>query len=370
MDHVAIDLGGRESQICVRSSDGKTLEERRVPTERLGAYLAQRGRSKVILETCAEAFAVADQARATGHVVCVVPATLVRTLGVGARKVKTDRRDAQVLSEVSCRIELPGVHIPSPAARESKSACGMREALVESRTKLINTVRGWMRARMLRAKTGKTSTFSERVKARATERSVSLPLYVEQQLETIEHLTGQIARADETIEQMAQSDPRCQRLMTVPGVGPVTSVRFVAALDELGRFPSAHHVESYLGLVPGQDSSSDSVRHTSITKAGSSAVRRVLVQACWSMRRCRPADPLVRWCLQVEQRRGKRVAIVAMARKLAGILFAMLRDQANFSPIKTSTLGAELAAASAQQQEDQMRAALATITTKRPARRR
>lgn len=361
MDHVAIDLGGRESQICVRSSDGKVLEEKRLPTAKLGAWLGKRDKSRVIMETCAESFAVADQGRAAGHEVRVVPATLVKTLGVGARKLKTDRRDAQVLSEVSCRIELPGVHIPSTQARQSKSVCGMRETLVESRTKHINAVRGWLRTQLIRLRSGTSATFAQRVRAHVASKGQNVPLHVELVLESIEQLSAHIARADEAVAELAQNDARCQRLMTVPGVGPVTAVRFVAALDELGRFPSAHHVESYLGLVPGQDSSSDTVRHTSITKAGSSAVRRVLVQACWSMRHCRSQDPLVRWSQDVEQRRGKRVAIVAMARKLAGILFALLRDGTSYVPTKASTRGTELLAQAQQGEEERMAAALTAL---------
>ena len=368
MDHVAIDLGGRESQICVRSSDGTILEERRLPTGRLGAYLSKREPSRVILETCAEAFAVADLARVAGHEVRVVPATLAKSLGVGAHGVKTDRRDSQNVSLASCRIDLPGVHIPSTGARESKSACGMREALVESRTKLINGVRGWLRTQLVRLRTGNTSTFPLRVREHATASGQALPLHVELTLESIDQLSVQIARADKAIAQIAQDDERCRRLMTVPGVGPVTSVRFVAALDEMGRFPSAHHVESYLGLTPGQDSSSDKVRHTSITKAGSSAVRWVLVQACWSMRHCRPNDPLVRWSYEVEQRRGKRVAIVAMARKLAGILFALLRDGTHYEPTKASTRGVELLTEAQQRADAEMQAALGMLTPKRPTR--
>ena len=91
---------------------------------------------------CAERFAVADAARVCGHQAIVVPSTLVRSLGVGSRGVKTDCKAAQVLSEVSTRIQLPSVHIPSEAARKRKSMCGMREALVGSRTQLVNTVRG------------------------------------------------------------------------------------------------------------------------------------------------------------------------------------------------------------------------------------
>lgn len=369
MEHIAIDLGGRESQICVRSSDGKVVEEKRLPTGKLGAWLKGRKPSRVILETCAEAFAVADEARAAGHDVRVVPATLVRTLGVGARKTKTDRRDAQVLSEVSCRIELPGVHIPSTAAREAKTVCGMREVLVESRTKHINAVRGWLRTHVIKVRSGKAATLPARVREHFASKSLVLPLHVELQLETIEHLSAQIAKADEALSAIADGDPRCQRLMTVPGVGPVTSVRFVAALDEVGRFPSAHEVESYLGLVPGQDSSSDTVRHTSITKAGPPALRRALVQACWSMRLCRPNDPLVLWSRQVEARRGVRVAVVAMARKLAGILFALWRDERNYDPTRASTLGLQMREQAHEQAAQAMAAGLSLLTT-RPSKER
>jgi len=102
MEHVAIDLGGMESQVCVRTHSGEIVQERKLATAGIGAYLKQRPRSRVILETCAEAFKIADAAIEADHDVRVVPATLVRSLGVGARGIKTDRRDAQVLSEVFC----------------------------------------------------------------------------------------------------------------------------------------------------------------------------------------------------------------------------------------------------------------------------
>src|SRR5258708_7230906 len=114
MDHVAIDLGSKKSQICVRNAEGQILEEKRWDTADLKGYLATRPRSRVIVETCAEAFGVADAAKELGHETRVVSATLVRTLGVGARRTKTDQKDARVLSEGSCRIDLPTVHIPKP----------------------------------------------------------------------------------------------------------------------------------------------------------------------------------------------------------------------------------------------------------------
>jgi transposase len=227
MDHVAIDLGARKSQICVRSADGEIVEEKRVETWDLKQYLASRPKSRVIVETCAEAFGVAEAARELGHETRIVPATLVRTLGVGARRTKTDQRDARALSEVSCRVDLPSVHIPKAQSRERKTFCGMRDSLVSARTKVIN------------------------------------------------------------------------------------------------------QVESYLGLVPGENSSSDRQQRLSITKAGPSALRWVLVQAAWALKRTRrqpAAIPLQLWAHQVELRRGKRIATVALARKLAGILYAIWRD--------------------------------------------
>jgi transposase len=325
MDHVAIDLGSRKSQICVRSSDGEIIEEKRWETWELGRYLANRPKSRVVVETCAEAFGVADAARELGHETRVVPATLVRTLGVGARRTKTDLRDARVLSEVSCRIDLPSVHIPGRESRERKTACGMRDALVGARTKTINTVRGWLRSQGRRLGPGSRATFTERVRGVCP----GLPDYVERQLRTVDALTIEINEADKEMERRAGADETCRRLMTVPGVGPLTAVRFVAALDQVERFANAHQVESYLGLVPGESSSSERQQRLSITKAGPPALRWVLVQAAWALRtRCRQdtAIPLKLWAHRIELRRGKRTATVALARKLAGILFAIWRD--------------------------------------------
>jgi transposase len=96
MEHCAIDLGGRKSQICIRSGDGEILFEGKYDTVALPDFLRELpSSSRVILETAAEAFRIADAARQAGHQVRVVPATLVRKLGVGARKTKTDRRDAE-----------------------------------------------------------------------------------------------------------------------------------------------------------------------------------------------------------------------------------------------------------------------------------
>jgi transposase len=332
MQHVAIDLGGRESQVCIRAAEGKILLERKLPTRSLEAFLKRQPHSRVVLETCAEAFRVADVALTCSHEVRVVPATLVRSLGVGARRIKTDRRDAQVLSEVSCRIDLPSVHVPTDLARERRTMCGMREELVSTRTALINCVRGWLRTQLLKIRSGEMTTFPSRVRTAALKHPNGLPAHAERVLVAIEAINAQISLADKELARLVERDPTCQRLMSIPGVGPVTSMRFVAAIDDISRFPNAHAVQGYLGLTPGENSSSERKQRTGITKAGPAPVRRALVQAAWNLRRYRPLDPISQWALQIEQRRGKFVATVAVARKLAGVLYALWRDGSRYEP--------------------------------------
>ena len=182
MDHVAIDLGGRESQICIRRPNNDVHLERRIPTAKLKAFFKTLEPSRVILETCAEAFAVARDAKAVGHDVRVVPATLVRALGVGQRGIKTDVRDARCLSEASVRMDLGSVHIPTLLSRDMKAVCTARDALVRSRTLLVNSVRGWMRGHILTVGSGGTPTFPTRVRAYFEETKAELPPCIERPL--------------------------------------------------------------------------------------------------------------------------------------------------------------------------------------------
>jgi transposase len=294
--------------------------------------------SRVILETCSEAFAIADQASAAGHDVRVVASTLVRALGVGQRGIKTDQRDARCLSEASVRMDLGSVHIPSDLAREMKTSCAMRAVIVKSRTSVINSVRGWLRAQLLRPKTGAPASFPGRVRAHLVTSKRDAPPYVERQLLVVDALTEQIHAADDELKELATRSPEAQRLMTIPGVGPTIAVYFLATIDKVDRFANAHHLESYLGLTPGEQSSSDSKYRTGLTKAGSAAVRSLMIQAAWSAFRTRKHDPMVLWAKNIADKSGKtNVAIVALARKMVGIMFALLRHGTNYQPSRAST---------------------------------
>jgi len=337
VNHAAIDLGGRESQVCIRQPDGTIVDERKYPTRKLTELIATWGPSRVVMETSAEAFRIADAAIAAGHQVRVVPGTLVRLLGVGDRGVKNDQRDAQHLSKASWQTDVPTVHIPSKSARELKSICGARDVLIGMRTKLINNVRGWMRTQLWRIRGGTTVSFADRVRGHAESVGEMLPEHIERQLRTLSMVIEETKAADKQLRKLAGEHAVCRRLMTVPGIGPVTALRFVAAIDDPSRFASAHRVQSYLGLTPGEHSSSERERRTGITKAGSMELRRTLIQAAWVvMFIVRTPHPMIEWARRLAERRGRPVAAVALARKLAGILFAMWRDGSTYQ----SKLGA------------------------------
>jgi transposase len=308
-----------------------------VVTTKLAALLSKQPHSRVILETSAEAFCIADAALAAGHEVRVVAATLVRSLGVGERGIKTDQRDARKLSEVSTRIDLPSVHVPCALSRERKAICNSRMNLLATRTKLINYVRGRLRATAVVLPKRSPETFPKHARAALLSQPDGIGAHLERVLLTIELLNDQIKDSDHELKSIAEQDPVCRRLMTVPGVGPVIAIRFVSVVDEPGRFVSAHHVMSYLGLTPGENSSSQRVQRTGITKAGASDLRFALVQGAWTLLRCRPNEPMSRWALRIAERRNRKVAVIALARKLVGVLWSMWRHSTDYDASKTTS---------------------------------
>jgi len=333
LDYIAIDIGSRKSQLCIRDAAGQILREIRTETRELVALLSGHAPASIVMETCSEAFALAVHAKSFGHQVTVVPATEVRRLGVGARGVKTDMRDARALSEAAWRGNLPCVHVPSIRARQWRRMLSARELLVTARTRAINATRGYLRTQLLQYRQrGPARSFAPGVRDLFSTEGHEPPACIVRQLALIEILSDQLREADAECSAIAKADALCCRLMTVPGVGPLTALNFVAAIDDVTRFRDAHGVQSYLGLTPGELSSGTHVRRTSITKAGSPRTRKCLMQAAWSVYRMAPDTSLGRTMARLVATRGKKVAATAIARRLAGILFALWRDGRDYSP--------------------------------------
>jgi len=139
------------------------------------------------------------------------------------------------------------------------------------------------------------------------------------------HLNQHIAFSDKVLAQEVARSPTLQLLSTAPGVGPVVSTAFVATLDEAQRFNGAHQVESFLALVPSEKSSGEKQSRGAITRAGSRRMHGLLVQSAWTLLRSRSTKTakLRDWAAKIALRRGKNVAGGGVARRLAGILFAI-----------------------------------------------
>ena len=176
---------------------------------------------------------------------------------------------------------------------------------------------------------GSTTTFARRVagaSVSAATRAAIAPL-----LELLTALAPLLVRADEWTRTAAGRDGVAQRLMTAPGVGPVVALAFQATIDDVGRFATPGAVASYVGLVPREASSGERQRKGSITKAGPTYMRMLLVQSAWTLWRSpRGSAALHAWVRRLGERRGRGIAVVALARRLARILWAMWRDGRDF----------------------------------------
>lgn len=346
MEQCGIDVHKSQSQICIVDEKGTVVLEKRVRTsaEALGALLGVRPRMRVLVEAGTESEWVARCLEELGHEVVVADPNFAAMYATRSKRVKTDLRDARTLAEAARLGAYRPAHRTSEGQRTIRTILAAREVLVQSRTKAINQVRAALRARGVRVRSGSSAGFPERVG------DVPLPLElrgtVETMLTTVEHLSQQIKRVEKQLRALAESDARVQRLTTAPGVGLLGAAAFVATIDDANRFQRGHQVSSYLGLVPSELSSGEKQRRGHITCAGDRKMRCLLIQAALAAQRTRRADaqPLREWAARIGARRGKRIAMVALARKLSGILWAMMRDGKEFEP-RVDPLGARSIAA-------------------------
>jgi transposase len=333
MDHIGIDVHKRESQIYILAEGSEVIERRiRTEPERFAAVLGPRSRARMLIEASTDSEWVARCLEALGHEVIVADPNFAPMYATRTRKVKTDRRDARALAEACLLGAYRPAHRLSDPQRHVRGRLVVRAALVRTRTRYISIIRALLRQHGYRVPSGSAESFVRRVQG--------LPLpgrllsVVAPRLALMRPLTRQLTYSDATIEHLAVQDPRGPRLRSVPRVGPVTAAAFIAAIDDAQRFRHAHQLEAYLGLVPREYSSGETQRRGPITKAGHSRTRWLLIQAAVSILRCRPpqAEELRTWAVRIAARRGKQVAVVALARRLAGILYALLRDSSVFEP--------------------------------------
>ena len=327
MDHIGIDVHRRESQICIITEDGEVIEQRiRTTRDRYQANLGERPAARILIEASTESEWVARLLEQQGHEVIVGDPNFAPMYGTRHRRIKNDRVDARALAD-ACQSGLyKRTHRRSEDQRRRRVLIVVRDKLVKTRTSQITLLKALLRQYGISLPSGSPETTPARVRA------MDLEEWFQEQVfplaDGCERLNELIADADRKLAKIGQEDEVVSRLQTVPGVGPVTATAFVATVDEARRFRNAHQLEAYLGLVPGEHSSGDVKRSTSITKTGSTLMRTLLIQAAMGhLRSKRPsAAPMQRWYERIKQRRGAKIARVALARRMAGVLYAMMRD--------------------------------------------
>jgi transposase len=274
---VGVDLGDRHSQICrMDQESGAILEETRLTTTAAGFQRTFTGLPPhlVVLESGTHSLWVARLVKQLGHEVIVANPSKVRAISASRRK--TDERDARCLAQLA-RVDpelLSPVHPRSEEAQQALAVVRSREGLVRTRTKLINQVRGTVKAFGARLPASSTSSFARRAQEALPQelRSALEPL-----VRVITALSEEIAHFDREIEAWAQKWPATKRLRQIRGVGALTSLVFVLILGDPHRFARSRAVGAYLGLVPASRDSGDSKPQLPITKQGDRLIRRLLV---------------------------------------------------------------------------------------------
>jgi transposase len=249
---VALDLG--LNKICLSEvRDGKVVHRATVrKVEELLPLLGpETAPARVAIEACREAWAVYDRLREWGKEPCLVDTTRSRQVGIGQHGRKSDRLDADHLAVALDQGRLPAAHLLSPARREMRHHLGVRRMLVESRAQMVTTIRGIVRAQGERMPSCAVESFVATV--RRTALSEATRLLIEPALAVLGPLEAQLIVVERKLEHLCAREPVVQQLCTAPGVSLIVAAAFVSVIDEARRFTNAHQVESYLGLVPSED---------------------------------------------------------------------------------------------------------------------
>jgi transposase len=247
------------------------------------------------------------------------------------RKQKTDRQDAQHILRLLLKDDFPRIWVPSWENRDLRQLLWHRHRMVQARTRMMNQLQAVALNEGLRCKKklwregGRKQLESFRLAPWASRRRHDL-------LEMLDRLNPTIAELSQAIEQEVEKCPAAQRLKTHPGVGPLTALAFVLMIERADRFECGKQIASYLGLVPLEDSSGNRRRLGHITKQGNSLLRFLLVEAGQVTARSLPE-----WrskYVHLTMRRGRKIAKVAMARKLAVRLYWMMRKECDYEQLR------------------------------------
>jgi transposase len=337
MKILALDLGKFKSVACVyvAGTGEHAFETIRTEYLEVGQLVDKVKPDRVVIEISPLAGWVGDLVREQA-----IELQVANTNGAAWSwrhvKRKTDRLDALKLAQMSAMNQLPLVHLPEPKVREWRALIEYRQSLVGRRTRVKNRIRAILdRMGVARLSAGK-SGWTDKALAELRERARPLKKCrrgeywrgeLWEELQQLDHVQDAIAHVEAKLDGVGQKDKRVQRLQTIPGVGPRLAEMVVAVIDDPHRFKRGKQVGSYIGLTPRQYQSGTMDRQGRISGHGHKHLRSMLVEVAWLGLRYNP------WMRDLYQRvhRGsptrKKIAIVAVARRLLIRCWAMLRDE-------------------------------------------
>lgn len=329
---VGLDVSLAKTAICVVSEHGKIVNEAQVASEPEVLVRWAREQEGTIAAIGLEAGPLSQWLH-RGLSGAGLDVVLMETRQVkGALKampIKTDRRDAEGIARLLHLGWFRPVHCKSVSAQEVRAVLGARKALQQGMIAMEMSLRGLLRNFGLKVGAISRGRYEHRIRELA-EGNPMLEAATGPMLRARASLRLELAGLERHVRQLAQEDPVCRRLMSMPGVGAVVALTYRSAVDDPARFTSSKKVGPWVGMTPSRNQSGERDVSGGITKAGDVNLRRALCQAATVMMHRGRSTWLRTWAAQVARRRGAKRAMVALARRISVILHRMWVDETDF----------------------------------------
>jgi transposase len=327
---IAVDLAKHTFEVAI-AQGGRPITRRRLSRTQFATLLRTQPPAQLVMEACATAHYWGRVAHACGHHVTLLPAQYVTPF---VRRQKTDRTDVDGVLDAYRSGGLTGVPVKTVAQQEVASLHRLRQQWMTTRTARINAVRGLMAefgvlvppgARRVRSAALTLLDAADTAVPARLRRALTIVL------DELRDLELRLAACERELQSLADADPVLCRLQTIPGVGLITATALVASVGHIAGFPRGRRFASWLGLTPREHSSGSHRRLGAITKAGNRYLRSLLTHGARAVlyaarRRAPGAGPVSRlhqWALALLDRRGMNRTTIALANKLARIIWAV-----------------------------------------------
>jgi transposase len=324
---IAVDLAKSVFEIGISYRPGHVDQRLRLSRNQLSTFFAGQAPATIVMEACSSSHYWARQFVRFGHDVKLLPPFYVRPY---VQRSKTDRTDVKGMLEAWRNSEIRPVPIKTEAQQQLIALHRVRSTWIATRTARINTVRGTLREFGIVVANG-----ASRVPARVTEliedANTELPMRVRDLLNElvmeIRQLTSRIENVERQLAALAGETPVVERLRSIPGVGLLTATALIAFVGNIERFPSCRHFACYLGLTPREHSSGLRRQLGHISKRGDVYLRMLLTHGArsvlWAAKSKLQPDKFSTWAVDIHRRRGHNKAAIAVANKMARIVWAV-----------------------------------------------